>query len=75
MGQAESLYLYPVKSQAPVPDLEISLYMYCSLFQEMGRVEILYLYSVKSQAPCLYLTWGSGCTCTQLFSVSGDGPI
>ena len=49
----ESLYLYPVKSMAPVPvpDLEISLYMYCSLYQEMGRVESLYLYPVKSLAP------------------------
>ncbi len=33
MGRVESLYLYPVKSLAPVPVpyLEISLYMYSSL--------------------------------------------
>ncbi len=50
MGRFESLYLYPVKSLAPVPvpELGVSLYMYCSLYQEMGRVERLYLYPVKS---------------------------
>jgi uncharacterized protein YcbX len=35
----------------PEPELGVSLYMYCSLYQEMGRVESLYLYPVKSLAP------------------------
>jgi hypothetical protein len=60
------LYLYPVKSLAPVPvpDLGNGLYMYCSLYQEVDRVEILYLYPVKSQAPMPVPELGSACTCT-----------
>ncbi len=51
MGRVESLYLYPVKSLAPVPVPGSACTCTVPLYQEMGRVESLYLYPVKSPAP------------------------